>query len=167
MAEQELQQEATAAYCVHRQLAATKQQAAEEATRSGEYAKSLRAKLEESERARRYYRDLAEQRLGEVHWLRREMSTSWRGRVQKEMAQAVERTGVAAPLPARLFPSLAAEMERMAPAAMERRATRLAGGGRGLAALHPDVDMYGSIALGGPVDFKPTLARLASLAADV
>ena len=161
--EKELQQEASAAYCVHQQLAASRLQATEQAARAAEYAASLRAKLDEAERSRRYYQQMAEQRLGEVHWMRREMSTSWRGLVQKEMAAAVERTGVVAPLPAGLFPSLAAEVERVAPAAMERRAARLAGSGRGLAALHPDVDMYGSIARGGPVDFKPTLDHLARL----
>jgi hypothetical protein len=168
--EQQLQEEASAAHRVHRELAAARQalaQALEEGQRASHYAQGLLAKLEESERSRRYYRDLAEHRLGETLWLRGEMSSSWRGRVQKEMALAVERTGDACALPAGLFPNLAAEMQRVAPEAMQRRATRLAGGGRGLDALHPDVDMYGSTGShgAGPPDFKPTLARLAAAAA--
>jgi hypothetical protein len=173
-----MREEAAAAYRVHQQLAACKA----EATRASQHARAVQQQLEESERARKHFETMAEQRLGEVHWLRREMSTSWRGLVQREMALAVERTGVAAPLPPGLFPALAAEVERVAPAAMQRRAKRLAGHGRGLDAMHPDVDMYGSldavggrvddappaVSLGealsrGPPDFRPTLARLAEV----
>lgn len=161
--EQELASEAVSTYRVHQELAACRRQLLEEGQRSSQYAEKLRAKLESAERSRLHYQTLAEQRLGEVLWLRCEMSTSWRGLMQKEMAAAVERTGVAAPLPAGLFPGLAAEVARVSDAAMERRAARLAGDGRGLAAFHPDVDMYGSMSKGGLVDYKPTLARLASL----
>lgn len=164
-----MQREAARAYGKHRQVedlraqAARLQQQKEVAERLATElvaeTAAMRAQLDKAVRARAYYEQLSEQRLGEVLWLRREMDTHWRGLVRKELAAAVETTGEACALPLSLFPLLAEEQKEVAPAALQRRAARLAAGD----GMHPDVDQYGVGGMRhGVVDHGPTLARLAA-----
>lgn len=116
-------------------------------TRADEQAVEVAALVQQLEEARRravQQEHLAEQRLREVHSLRRAECSSFQTRVEHEVFRAVESTGNGRLFPYDLMPTMAAVQSKVAQAALQRRADRLADPDVHPSGLHPGVHEGGS-----------------------
>lgn len=108
-------------------------------------AAALRDKLEQARQRAYFYERTAEQRLGEVHHLRRELDSSFKARVEADVFRAIEATGQADLFPHGLMPTLAAVASSLATEALQRRAARLAAPDSHPLGLHPGVHEWASL----------------------
>lgn len=118
---------------------------------------ALEARLMESERLAKHYEQLAEQRLGEVYYLRRKFDMSFHARVEEDVFRAIEATGQADVFPHGLTPTLAALQSKVGGAALQRRAARLADPGLHPLGLHPGVHEWASSSFGQQLRPEPAL----------
>jgi len=105
---------------------------------------AMTQRLEDLARRAQYYERLAEQRLGEVNYLRGKWDTSFQARVEQDVFRAVEATGDARLFPYSLTPTLAAVQSKVGGAALQRRAARLTDPGVHPLGLHPGVHEWAS-----------------------
>lgn len=119
---------------------ASEQQQAADAARQGTDA--TRQALEKMTARARYFESMYETQLREVHRLRCELSHSFKTRVEHDVFRVIEATGDADMFSHGLMPTLAAVQSKVATAALQRRAARLADPGSDPLGFHPAVNEW-------------------------
>lgn len=88
-------------------------------------AEEYKRRMEQAKGKAHHFETLAEQRLGEVHHLRRRESVCFQTKVEQEVFRAIEATGDPQVFPHTLMPTLAAVGSSVAAGALQQRAARL------------------------------------------
>lgn len=113
-------------------------------------AEEYKKREDQAKRRADHQEALAEQRLGEVHYLRRRDAVCFQTKVEQEVFRAIEATGDPQVFPHTLMPTLAAVQSSVAAGALQQRAARLADLSSHPMGFHPGVHEY---SFATPCDF--------------